>query len=169
MKKRAIFIIGAAIALIAFTLKAEAAEKFAYVDLSRLFSEYNKTKEYDKVLAGKESTYESEREKKVEEVKKFQDKINLMSDKEKESKGTELETKIKTLQEFDRTKQTDLRKEFNEKKGEIIKDIEDAVKQFAEKEGYAYIFNEVGVVYRTKTVDITDKVLDSLNKNYKKQ
>jgi Skp family chaperone for outer membrane proteins len=92
-----------------------------------------------------------------------------MSDKEKESKGTELETKIKTLQEFDRTKQTDLRKEFNEKKGEIIKDIEDAVKQFAEKEGYAYIFNEVGVVYRTKTVDITDKVLDSLNKNYKKQ
>ena len=51
--------------------------------------------------------------------------MNLLSDKEKETKKAELETKIKGLQEFDRQKQTDLRKEQDEKMKEILKDIEE--------------------------------------------
>src|SRR3989338_7331807 len=71
------------------------AEKFGYVDLSRIFSEYQKTKDYDKNLQEKTSAYEGEREKKANEVKQLQDKINLLSDKEKEGKKPELEKKIK--------------------------------------------------------------------------
>ena len=35
--------------------QAYAADKFAYVDLSKIFAEYNKTKDYDKVLEGKKA------------------------------------------------------------------------------------------------------------------
>jgi outer membrane protein len=145
-----------------------AADKFAYVDLSKTFAEYNKTKDYDKVLAGKEGAYETERNKMVDEVKQLQEKIELLSEKEKEAKTKDLQEKLKSLQEFDRQKQTDLRKEQDEKMREILKDIEEAVRKHAEKEGYTLVFNDRVLVYQTKSMDISDKILEMLNKDYKK-
>ncbi|MFH0826813.1 MAG: OmpH family outer membrane protein [Candidatus Omnitrophota bacterium] len=145
-----------------------AADKIAYVDLSRIFSEFNKTKDYDKALTDKESVYSADREKKVNEIKQFQDKMNLLSDKEKEAKQGDLESRIKTLQDYDRQKQTDLRKEQDEKMKEILKDIEDTVKQHSEKEGYTLVFNDRVLIYQNKSMDITDKIIEILNKGYKK-
>ena len=143
----------------------QAAElKFAYVDLSRIFNEYSKTKDYDKSLTSKEETYNTERDKKVEEIKQLQDKINLLSEKEKESKKGDLENKMKTLNDFDREKQTDLRKEQDEKMKEILKDIEDVIKQYAEKEAYTLVFNDRVLVYQNKSLDISDKIMELLNK-----
>jgi len=147
---------------------AYAADKLAYIDLSRTFTEYNKTKDYDKVLTDKENSYTTDRDTKVDEIKKLQDKFNLLSDKEKEAKKNEIETKSKSLQDFDRQKQTDLRKEQDDKMKELLKDIEGAVKQYAEKEGITLVFNDRVLVYETKAMDITDKIIDILNKNYKK-
>jgi len=148
--------------------QAAAADKFAYVDLSRTFSEYGKTKDYDKALTEKETSYNTERDKKINDIKQFQDKMNLLSDKEKEAKKAELETKVKDLQDFDRQKQTDLRKEQDERMKELLKDIEEAVKQHAEKEGYTLVFNDRVLVYQTKSLDITDKIIVILNKGSKK-
>ena len=164
MKRTAIILgIGVFVAGV-FLGSAQAADKFGYVDLSRIFSEYGKTKDYDKVLNGKEETYTAEREKKVNEVKQLQDKMNLLSDKEKETKKAEIETKVKALQEFDRQKQTDLRKDQDEKMKEILKDIEEAVKQFSVKEGYTMVFNDRVLVYQAKDMDITDSIMAILNK-----
>ena len=144
-----------------------AADKLGYIDLSKAFSEYAKTKDYDKVLTDKQNAYTADRDKKVADIKQMQDKINLLSEKEKEAKKGDLENKVKELQEYDRQRQTDLRKEQDERMKEILKDIEDAVKQHAEKEGYAFIFNDRVLVYQTKNADITDKVIDILNKGSK--
>ena len=143
---------------------ALAADKIGYVDLSKIFSEYKKTKDYDKVLGDKEQVYTTERDKKVNELKQLQDKMNLMNDKEKEAKKPELETKVKLLQEFDRQKQTDLRKEQDEKMKEILKDIETAVAQLASKEGYSYVLNDRVLVYQDKKLEVTDQVISILNK-----
>ena len=167
--RRGWMVLGIAAFCLCFWLRPTmAAEKFAYVDLSRIFSEYEKTKDYDKVLTYKEGVYSKDREKKVNEIKQFQDKMNLLSDKEKETKKDDLESKIKTLQDYDRQKQTDLRKEQDEKMKEILKDIEDTVKQYAEKEGYTMVFNDRVLVYQNKTMDITDQIVALLNKGYKK-
>jgi len=133
MRKVALVLLGVFFVL-AIAGAAFAAEKLGYVDLSRAFSEYKKTKDYDKVLGDKESSYTSERDKKVDEVKKFQDKLNLLGDKEKKAKEAEMEAKVKALQEFDRQKQTDLRKDQDEK----MKEISNAVKDGAT----AYLYRQ---------------------------
>ncbi len=148
--------------------RAFAADKFAYVNLSRIFSEFGKTKDFDKALNQKQEAYRSEIDKKTNEVKQLQDKMNLLSDKEKEARKGEFEAKVKGLQDFERQKLTDLRKEQDEKMKEIFKDIEETVKQYAEKEGYALVFNDRVFVYQAKNMDITDKILSMLNKSYKK-
>jgi Skp family chaperone for outer membrane proteins len=168
MRKLSKVVLGIIAAMFLMSGVALAADKFAYVDLSRTFGEYGKTKEYDKVLGDKENVYTADRKKKVEDFKQFQTKFSLLSDKEKESRKEEFENKVKGLQEFDRQKQTDLRKEQDEKMKEILKDIEEAVKVIAVQEGYTMVFNDRVLVYQTKTMDITDKVVAALNKNYKK-
>jgi len=146
---------------------ALAAEKFAFADIRRIFSEYEKTKKYDKDLEEKGNAYTAERDKKVNDIKQFQDKMNVLSDKAKEEKKPELETKVKALQEFDRQRQTDLRKEQDEKMKEIVKDIDDVVKQYSEKEKFTFVFSDTALVYKDKTLDITDKIIGQLNKTKK--
>jgi len=141
--------------------------KFGYVDLGRIFTEYKKTVEYDKGLNEKQNLYEAERDKKVNEVKNLQDKLSLLSEKEKETKKGDLETKVKALQDFDRQKQTDLRKEQDDKMKEVLKDIEEVVKKYAQNQGYTMVFNDRVLVYQEKSMDITDKVVEILNKEYK--
>jgi outer membrane protein len=168
MKKTGIFFWALILGLGLFAGSAFAADKFAYVDLTKIFSEYTKTKDYDKVLGDKQNAYESERDKMVAEVKAFQDKLNLLSDKDKEAKKTELENKIKNLQEFDRQRQGDLRKEQDERMKELLKDINEAIKQYAEKEGYTMVFNDRVLVYQDKSLDITEKIVAIVNKGSKK-
>ncbi|MCX7926753.1 MAG: OmpH family outer membrane protein [Candidatus Omnitrophica bacterium] len=139
--------------------------KVAYVDLTKIFSEYYKTQEYDKILGDKQNAYEQERDKMVSEIKQFQDKMNLLSDKEKDAKKAELENKIKNLQEFDRSKQGDLRKEQDEKMKELLKDINEAIKQYCQQQGYTLVFNDRVLVYQDKSLDITDKIIEIINKN----
>jgi Skp family chaperone for outer membrane proteins len=50
---------------------------------------------------------------------------------------------------------------------EILKDIEDAVKKYSEKEGLTMVFNDRVLVYQDKTMDITNQIIDTLNKNSK--
>jgi len=166
MKKLAVLVGVMGVLLLAGT--SFAADKFGYVDLSRIFSEYGKTKDFDKSLSEKQNAYVAERDKKVNELKALEDKLNLLNDKEKESKRPEFDNKVKDFDSFRRQKETDLRKEQDEKMREVLKDIEEAVKQHAEKEGYTMVFNDRVLVYQTKTMDISDKIVEILNAKSKK-
>jgi outer membrane protein len=168
MGKTAVVLGGLIMGLALFLGNAQAADKFAYIDLSRTFSEYNKTKGYDKSLNDKEKAYTDERDKKVADLKAFQDKLSLLNDKEREAKGAELQAKVKEFQDYDRQKQADLRKDQDGRMKEILKDIEEAVKKYSEKEGYTLVFNDRVLVYQNKSMDITDQIVAILNPAGKK-
>ena len=168
MRKATVVLGSAVMGLALFVSSALAADKFAYIDLSRTFSEYSKTKGYDKNLSDKEKAYTEERDKKVADLKAFQDKLSLLNDKEREAKGAELAAKAKEFQDDDRTKQEVLRKEQDEKMKEILKDIEEAVKKYSEKEGYTLVFNDRVLVYQTKSMEITSQIIAILNTPGKK-
>ena len=164
MKRLAVVLCGGFLSLFVLTGLAQAADKFAYVDLSRSFSEYSKTKDYDKKLSEKENSYISERDKKLNEFNAQKDKFALLSDKDKDSKKAELEAKAKSLKDFVAQREGDLRKEQEEKMKEILKDIQDAVKAYAEKSGITLVFNDRVLVYQTKSMDITSDIIGILNK-----
>lgn len=164
MKKLLIVFCGILLAVFVLTGTAQAAEKFAYINLSRAFSEYSKTKDFDKILTDKENSYTTERDKKISELNALKDKFNLLSDKEKDAKKSELENKAKAIKDFMTEKEADLHKEQEDKMREVLKDIEATVKTYAEKEGYTLVFNDRVLVYQTKSMDITDQIVALLNK-----
>ena len=166
MKKLLAVLCGALLGSFVLTglAQAQAADKLACINLGRTFNEYSKTKEYDKSLTEKENNYTAERDKKLKDLNSLKDKFTLLSDKEKDAKKGELESKAKAIKDFITQKETDLRKEQEDRMKEILKDIESAVKGYAEKEGYTLVLNDRVLVYQNKGMDITDKIVDILNK-----
>lgn len=167
MRQRLVVILAAASGIL-FLNSAFAAEKIGTVDVGKLFDEYRKTQEYDKDLEQKANAYEKDRDAKISEVKQLQDKLGLLADAEKDKKQKELEDKVKNVREFSLTKESELKKERDERLKEVLKDIEGAVEEYAKKEGYSMIFNDRVFVYNNKASDITAKVLESLQTGYKK-
>ena len=163
MKKLLVVLCGVLLSAFVVTGIAQAADKFGFINLARAFSEYSKTKEFDKALTDKENSYAAERDKKLAELNSLKDKFNLLSDKEKETKKTELENKAKAIKDFITHREGDLRKEQEDKMKEVLQDIEAAVKTYAEKEGYTLVFNDRVLVYQNKGMDITDKIIVMLN------
>ena len=139
--------------------------KIAYVDLSRLFDGYFKTKEYDKVLEGKNKEYEKARNEKMDKIKEAQGNLSLTKEDKKAPIEAEIEKSKAELLEWDRQKKTDLTKERNEKIREILLEIEKIVSGFAEKEGFSMILNDRVLIYDDQTLNVTEQVLKLLNEN----
>jgi Skp family chaperone for outer membrane proteins len=169
MKKQIISLLGLAFVFTLVATPILAADKIGYIDLMRIAREYTKAQDYKKALDDKESSYKVEIDKKANELKQYQEKMNLLSDKEKEAKREEFEGKIKALDDFVQQKRSDLSKADFDNTKEILKEIEDTVKQHAEKEGYSLVMDDRVLIYETKSMDITDKIIEILNKGYVKK
>ncbi len=144
---------------------AQSAVKLAYVDLSKLFDEYYKTKDYDKVLEGKSKDYENARNQKIEKIRDAQGKLAALADDKKAPVEQDIEKMKTDLLEFDRQKKTELTKERNDKIREILLEIEKIVSGYAEKEGYTMILNDRVLIYSNQNLDQTEPILKLLNAN----
>lgn len=143
--------------------------KIGYIDLSRVFDEYNRTKEEDSLLEKKSIEKEAQREKIVNEIRKIKEELELASDKLKPEKQRILDEKIKALQDYDRTTREDLRKERDEIIKEILKEIDEVIQELGKSGGYTIILNERVLLYRDNTLDLTQIVINILNERYAKK
>lgn len=138
--------------------------KIAYVDLAKVFDEYKMTREAEKKLEDKGRAKDVERTKMIDELKKLKDEQALLSEKAKAEKQTVIDSKIKTLQEFDRTTRDELVKERNDMLGNILKDIEKVVSEYAKSNGYDIVLNSRMLLYGAEQYDLTSDVLKKLNR-----
>ena len=170
MKKMTAFF-AAALMTAGFTAPALAAgeQKIGYVDLARVFDDYQKTKDFDKTLEAKGTGKQTERDKMVADVKKMRDEAELLSSKAKEDKQAAIDEKIKALQEFDRNTRDSLRKERDTMVQEILKEIEQIIQDFGKSQGYSFIFNDRVLVYKGEGSDLTAQVIKTLNDSYTKK
>ena len=148
---------------------AAGAKKMGVMDLSKVFDNYQRTKDYDVVLEGKTKDYEKTRNEKIDKIKDLQNKMALLKDDEKEKVTKVLETMRAELANFDQSQQTDLRKQRDEKIREILLEVEKVTSDFAKKEKYDIIFNDRVLVYGADGMDVSSQVLEILNAGYKKK
>ncbi|MEI8175754.1 MAG: OmpH family outer membrane protein [Candidatus Omnitrophota bacterium] len=137
--------------------------KIAYVDLDKVFEEYNKTKDAYKVLDSKLKDKETERKKMVDDVRRLKDEFELLSDKGKEEKQAAIDEKINTLSEFDRKAKDDFKKERMSAIKDISNEIDVVIQEYGKTEGYDYIFSSRAFVYSKDEYDITESVVKVLN------
>ncbi len=145
--------------------------KLGYVNMSKAFSEYDKTKESHAGLQKKLEAKKNERQKMVDEVSKLKDEMELLNEKAKKDKESVLAGKLTKLQEFDAAVYNEIGQERDKLAMEIGKEIEGIVKNYGKQNGYTMILNEnnLSMTYGDETLDVTQDIIDILNKSYKKK
>lgn len=167
--KKIFMLMAAGILMAGFSMTTAAeAQKIGYLDLSKTFDNYEKTKDYDKTLEAEHEAYQNERNAKIEKIQELQGKLALLKEEEKQKQQDEIDKLITDLREFDQAKGTDLTKKRDDKIREILLEVEDVVSGYAKKEGYDFILNDRVLIYGQDSMNVTDTILETLNANYKK-
>ncbi len=139
--------------------------KIGFVDLSRLFDEYHRTKDYDKILEAEHKGFEKERNAKIEKIRESNGKLSLLTDDKKGALEEEIEQLKAELLEYDRQKKEDMTKKRNEKIRELLLEIEKVVSDYAEAEKYTIMLNDRVLIYGNQEFNETENILKILNKN----
>lgn len=142
--------------------------KIGFVDLSKAFDEYQKTKDFDKSLEKKGDIKQRQREKLVKEIRKMRDEIELMNERARGQKEQDIESKIRDLQEFDQDAKAELTKERDDMVRDILREMNNVIQEYGEQRGYSIILNDRVLLYGEPSLDLTDEIVKVLNDNYKK-
>lgn len=179
MRKIIILLAVALVMLGSFISKSEARDvtKIGYVDFSTIFDAYQKTKVLSEDLEKEGKSKKAREEKMRNEIRRLKDELELASEKAKEKKRSQIDRKIKQLQDFVKdTREELMGKRINMMK-EIMEDIEAAIKEHGKSQKYDVILNDSKimtysnrpVLYHDKSQDVTNEIIKILNSKYKKR
>lgn len=143
--------------------------KIGYVDVALVFDSYNKTKDQDAALSSKSKEKQQERDKMAENIRNMKNELELLSDKQKEKKQTQIDEEMRKLQDFDQEAKNALRRERDNMVRDILNEIDSVMKDYAQKNGYTMVLNNRVLIYAQKQYDITQEIINILNSKYKKK
>ncbi len=143
-------------------------EKFATVDIGKIFDEFEKTKKYDQEFQTEGKQKQEERDAVVHEIRRLRDEQALLSEDARRNKQGAIDAKMKELDNFDNEVRKTLGEKRNKAVKEVFQDIENVMTQYGERKGYDIIFNDRALLYKNKQYDVTADILKELNDRYKK-
>jgi len=143
-------------------------EKFATVDIGKIFDEYEKTKKYDQEFQTEGKLKQEERDAIVHEVRRLRDEQALLAENARQEKQNTIDAKMKELENFDNAVRQTLGEKRNKAVKEVFQDIENVMTQYGERKGFDFIFNDRALLYKDKRFDVTADILKELDDRYKK-
>ena len=147
--------------------------KIGYIDSERIFRSYKGTADAQTKLDKEVADWEKKAEEMRTEVEDLQKELEaqslLLSEEKKREKEQTLQAKYASYQQFVTSiwgPQGEAVKKNEELTKPIIEKIDAILKNIGEEENYTFIFDAVGggLVYAKPTFDLTDRVIEELNK-----
>lgn len=169
MKKVLIFI-----ALIT-VIPLYAEKKIGYIDSQRILQEYRGAKEIQKRYEEKVNQWKNEVDALKEEIQKLQRSLQtqnmMLSEEAKMRKMREIQEKQRQYQEYVQRiwGQGGEAEQLNQELMQpLLQEIDTLISNIGKEEGYTMILDASAgsVVYADDTLDITDRVLEALNRKY---
>lgn len=152
-----------------FSMAALGKERYATVDIGKVFDEYEKTKKYDQEFQTEGRLKQEERDAIVHEIRRMRDEVALLAESARRDKQAAIDAKMKELDNFDNEVRKTLGEKRNQAVKEVFQDIENVMTQYGERRGFELIFNDRMLLYKNKQLDVTADILKELNERYRKQ
>jgi len=143
--------------------------KIGYVDIFKVFNDYDKTKGYDTKLEAKKKAAEKKLEAKKVLIEKMQQKLSVLKESQKKAEEEKIRKEVQAYQELNREAFVDIKRERDEKMKEIIDDINAVIKEYAKKNGFDLVINQSSILYGDTGMDVTSEILKISNQKYKKK
>jgi Skp family chaperone for outer membrane proteins len=151
---------------------AKDAIRIAYIDEEKVFSGYTKTDEVQKQFDKERTAQEEGLVKLQAELQKMRTELDKQKDLLKPEEKTKKEDAIRTKTQGYLESAEKISQNLQTTKAQMImtirKEIKDAVKAIAVKDKYDYVLEFQVVHYGPEGDDLTQKVIDHLNKAVKK-
>jgi Skp family chaperone for outer membrane proteins len=181
-------LIVAALGLLA-PLSQGAEMKIAVINLKTVFDGYWKTKQSDATVKERQTEYDTERKKMVEDYQKANEEYRKLAesandpavavderDKRKktaESKLLEIKEIESSIGQFERQFRSQLTDQIKRMRDNILRDIREEISKRAKSENYTLVLDTAGesinqtplVIYQAGLPDITNDVLTAVNKD----
>ena len=169
-----------------------AEQTIVFVDMNKLFDGFYKTKVADGKLKERADEFNDERKGIVDDAKKLEDEFNALredaqntalSSEVREQKRNQAEDKLIEIREyesklrrFDESRKKQLDDQSRRMRKDIVEEIRTAIQTYARGQGVSAVLDSSGqslngveqVLYTDGKVDITEGVLDLLNKGEEK-
>ena len=165
---------GLAIALAAALAQAQEFKlKIGYIDSQRIFAEFRETQEAERLYKKEVDQWKAEAAAKEQEIAKLQEELRaqslMLSEEKQKEKKLELDRKLEEYQRFVSEtfgEEGIAAKRNKELTQPIVGRINKILEKLSEQEGYSLVFDvaNANIVYAKKDFDLTDRVLEELNK-----
>ena len=168
-------IIYVTVLLLVFT-SCQKQRKIGFVDNGKVINEYQEKKDLEAKYQAKNADFEKRADSIgqafQQEYVDFQTHVKSMPPKTQQEKYQALGQKQQMLQKQMQSEQQQIQKEFQSEIDSIISKVKGFVKDYGKTNGYTYILGTsdaaATVMYGTDENDLTQTILDALNKEYKK-
>ncbi len=163
--KKLIMTVGIILCLGGWLGPVRAAElKIACVDIQKAVNECNAGKEAKKVIAKEMEKYQRlfvEKQKELQTMKESLDKQGAMLNPEaRAAKEKEFQTKLRESQRWAEDSQNEIKQKGMEMDRNITNGLVKIIQKIGSDDGYTLIMaNENIVIFSSKTIDITDRVI----------
>lgn len=148
-------------------------KSFAYVDLNVLIEKYDRTAVVREELKGKTEKLNSNVDSLMsdwkKEIQSYEKERSSMSKKEIELKQELLGNKQQQINNYQQAIQKQIQEEDQKATQTVVNDINDYVKEYGKKKDYSVILGATGngnVMFADDAINLTDKVLEGLNKEF---
>jgi outer membrane protein len=151
------------------------AERIAYVDSNKLINGYQGMIDARQVYQKKASVWQANVDTLAKEVQlkiaNYEKESLRMSQKEKDLSRELIRTKQKQLEDYQQALNGQAQQEDAKMTTEVVSQMNTFIKQYGEAHGYTIILATAdgNIVYAQEAINITDEVLEGLNKQYKGQ
>jgi outer membrane protein len=147
--------------------------KMVYVDSTKLISEYKGMQDARKNYQQKASVWKANVDTLALEVQQqimsYEKDHSRLSAKEQKLTEELLRTKQKQLMDFQQAMNAQAQQEDQKMTGEVVRQINSYIKKYGQSHGYNIVMAATqygNIAYADEGLDITEEVLDGLNKEY---
>ena len=166
-------------------------QRVVFLDLDRVFNDYHKTKLADQQLKDQAEEFNDERKQLVEEYEELEETFNTVRAEaqnmalseevrnekrdEAEERLIELRKKERNVRRFEENRRKQLEEQQRRMRKRIVKEIREVIETYARENSYSAVLDLSGqslngvetVIYADLKMDITDDIIEHLNKGQK--
>jgi len=173
--KKSLVIIAIAFSIISCNKTAEVpSNKTAYVDTSKLMTEYTEAKDIEAKYKAKSEEMGRELDAEIAKFKaeaaSFQKDAQINGQAWAQQKGAELQKREQQLQYAQQSIAQQLQQESGVEIDSVVSGVKKFIKSYGKEKGYSYIYgtgDAASILYAEEKYDITNEIIKLLNDKYK--
>jgi len=141
--------------------------KIGFVDMTRLFNEYDQTKlmqnQFEAELHKEEEALNKKKQPLEQLEKEIEEKTDTVPENELRDLRDRYNEELRSLVEYRDRRLRVLRNRQQEQEKKLLDELQQAVKDYGTRQGYSMILRKSMLLFGAQSYDLTDAIIEAVN------